>query len=223
MKYFKLEYSLDKREIGDYPQIQKFKKGYDQHKPESCSQIGRYYFGIKPDVEIDFDCLQLTGKAKPTDYVSSSYLNSLTGMLISPDLNKFLSHLRLPDHISYSTGLYQKDQLISNGYKWIHFIKSYPETVSFVNSEFFLDHPEAGYKKIFIKSFAEYQEKQAKISYKINSQKLVLNSKYVSRFDVLRIGVVKNETYVTESLKDEMIAKRFTGLVYEPADYLIIS
>ena len=44
MKYFKLETSLNMKEIGNYPQIQDFKKGYDVDKKESCSQIARYYF-----------------------------------------------------------------------------------------------------------------------------------------------------------------------------------
>lgn len=222
MKYYKLEFSLDKKEIGDYPQIQKFKKGYNPNKQESCSQIARYYFGIKPDVVVDFNCLELSTKAKLTDYVSASYLNALTGLLISRRLYDFLSSLRIPEHIFYQTHVYQKDVLIADNYLWMHFIKSYPELIDYSKSDFFLDHSEANYKKIPITSFAEYKEVQDKVRYKVNAKRLVLEKGFVSRFDVLRIGVVRNETFVTEAVKDEMIAKGFTGLVIEPADYLIV-
>ncbi|HVG17078.1 MAG TPA: hypothetical protein VM935_19050 [Chitinophagaceae bacterium] len=222
MKYYKLEFSLDKKEIGDYPQIQKFIKGYNPNKQESCSQIARFYFGIKPDVEVDFNCLGLSSKAKLTDYLSASYLNALTGLLISRKLCDFLSGLRIPDNISYQAHVYQNEKLISDNYLWMHFINSYPELINYSKSDFFLDHSEANFKKVDITSFDEYKALQDKVRYKVNSNKLVVKKEFDDRFDLLRIGVVRNETYVTEIVKDEMVAKEFTGIVFEPADYLVV-
>lgn len=222
MKYYKIEFSLDKKVIGDYPQIQKFKKGYNPNRQESCSQISRYYFGIKPDVAVDFNCLELSSKAKLTDYVSASYLNALTGLLISRELYDYLLELRIPEHSFYQAYVYQKDVLITNNYVWIHFINSYPELIDYPKSEFFLDHSEANYKEISVSSFTEYEKVQNKVRYKVNAKKLVLKKELVSKFDVLRIGVVRSEIFITEAVKDEMIAKGFTGIVYEPADYLIV-
>jgi len=222
MKYFKLDFSLDKREIGNYPQIQNFKKGFDDDKKESCSQIARYYFGKKPDLEIDFDCLELAKKARLTDYVSSSYLNSLTGLLVSDNLFSFFSGLRLVSYISYKAPIYQKGNLLSADYRWIHFIEKYSEMINYPESDFFLDHPEARFKKLLIRSFAEYKIEEDKTQFAINSKRLVLKKEHADKFDVLRIGVVKNETYVTEIVKNEMINKGFTGMVYESADHLIV-
>src|SRR5688572_13073895 len=123
MKYFKLDFSLNKKEIGNYPQIQDFKKGYDDDRKETCSQIARYYFGKRPDMEIDFDCLELANKARLTDYISSSYLNSLTGLLVSDNLFSFFSGLRMVSYISYKAPIYQKGNLLSVDYEWIHFIE----------------------------------------------------------------------------------------------------
>lgn len=222
MNYYKLEFSLVKKEIGDYPQVQKFKKGYNSNRQESCSQIARYYFGVKPDVEIDFNCLELSSKAMLTDYMSSSYLNALAGLLISQRLYDFFSGLRVPNHISYKACIYQKEKLVSDNYLWVHFISSYPELIDYSKSNFFLDHSEANFKKVLIASINEYKDLQDKVRYKVNTDKLVLKKELADKFDMLRIGVVRNETYVTESVKDEMIAKGFTGIVYEPADYLIV-
>lgn len=222
MYYYKLEFSLEKQEIGDYPQVQKFKKGYDSNRKESCSQIARYYFGMKPDIEIDFNCLELSNKARLTDYVSSSYLNALAGLLISQRLYDFFLGLRLPEYISYQAYIYQKEKLVSDSHLWAHFVKSYPEIIDYSKSNFFLDHSEVNYKKVAISSINDYKDLQNRVRYKVNTDKLVLKKVFADKFDVLRIGVVRNETYVTESVKNEMIAKGFTGLVFEPADYLII-
>ena len=222
MKYFKLETSLNKKEIGNYPQIQDFKKGYNDDKKESCSQIARYYFGKRPDVEIDFDCLELANKARLTDYISSSYLNSLTGLLVSDNLFSFFSGLRLVSYISYKAPIYQKGNLLSADYRWIHFIEKYSEMINYPESDFFLDHSEARFKKLLIRSFAEYKKEEDKTQFAINSKRLVLKKEHADKFDVLRIGVVKNETYVTEIVRNEMINKGFTGIVYESADYLIV-
>jgi hypothetical protein len=222
MKYFKLESSLNKKEIGNYPQIQDFKKGYDDDRKESCSQIARYYFGKRPDVEIDFDCLELANKARLTDYISSSYLNSLAGLLVSDNLFSFFSGLRVVSYISYKAPIYQKGNLLSADYRWIHFIERYSEMINYPESDFFLDNSEVRRKKISIRSFAEYENEQDKAQYAINSERLVLRKEIAEKFDVLRIGVVRDETYVTETVKNEMINKGFTGIVYRPADYLIV-
>jgi len=222
MRYFKLEFSLDKKEIGEYPQIQKFKKGYNANKQESCSQIARYYFGKRPDVEIDFDGLELANKAKLTDYLSSSYLNALTGLLVSDNLYNFFSGLQMASHISYLSRIYQKGDLISENYRWVHFIESYPEIINYSKSDFFLDHSEVNFKKLSIRSFVEYKNEQEKVRYKINSHRLLLKKELAIKFDILRIGVVKNETYVKETVKNEMVNHGFAGIVYEPADYLIL-
>jgi len=222
MKYFKIAVSLDIKEIGNFPQIQKFKKGYDDDRKESCSQIARYYFGKKPDVNIDFDCLELAKKAKLTDYMSASYLNDLTGLLASKNLHQFLTDLRTVDHVDYTVPIYQDGIIVSEGYKWIHFIQSYPDIINFVESDFFLDHSEANYKRLSLKSFVDYRTEQDRALYKINSKRLVLRSELVSKFDILRLGVVRNETFITEEVKNAMVERQFSGIVYEQADFLIV-
>jgi|GEM_PF-3372248 len=222
MKYFKLEFCLEKSIVGDFPQIQQFKKGYDPNRRESCSQVGRYFFGKKPDVEIDFDGLQLSNNAKLTDYVSSSYLNSLTGLLVSERLFDFLMTLNSVEFVSFPTKIYQKEQIVSNSYKWLHFVEVYPGMINFPKSHFFLDHSEAKYKEVKVDSFEMYSVMQNQTSYDINSKRIVLNPNTVSHLDVLRLGTISCDTYVTESVKELLIENKFTGLVYEPAENLIL-
>jgi len=213
---------LDLKEIGDYPQIQNFRKGYNPNRRESCSQISRFFFGKKPDVEIDFDCLEMATKAKLTDYVSCSYLSQLTGLLVSNKLFKFLSALKMPDHISYAAPIYQKGETLSSDYKWVHFTGFYPEMINFPASNFYLDHSEVNYKELSINSLLEYNAAQNNIQYKINAKKLVLKQEVAYASDILRIGSVRNETYISEVIKNEVITQGFTGMVFEPADYLVV-
>lgn len=222
MKFYKLKFSLDLKEIGDYPQIQNFKKGYNPNRRESCSQISRYFFGKSPDVEIDFDCLKLSTRAKLTDYVSCSYLSQLTGLLVSNELYKFLSALKMPTHISYAAPIYKKDETHFSDFKWVQFTKSYPEIIDYQTSEFYLDHSDVCYKKITINSYPEYKVAQDNVQYKINAKKLVLKRTILNEFDVVRIGIVCNEIYITEVIKDEMVTKEFTGIAFEPADNLLV-
>lgn len=223
MKYFKLDSSSRIKDVGDFPQIQKFKNGYDYGRRESCSQISRYFFGKKPDIEIDFDGLELSKKAKLTDNLSASYLNELTGLLVSKNLYDFFSSLRTAEYLIYSTSIYQNGSILSKDYKYLHYIRSYPEMINYAASAFFLNHSDVNYKNIQINSFAEYDHENEKSRYIIKAKKLVSRKEMANEFDVLRIGLVVNaHTYITDGIKDEMVAKGFTGMTYKAADFLVV-
>jgi len=49
-----------------------------------------------------------------------------------------------------------------------------------------------------------------------------LKKEIAGRFDVLRVGVDKYHTYVTETVKKQMEDIGFTGIEYIPADDLIV-
>lgn len=222
MTYYKIQFSLDKKEVGDFPQIRELKKGYNSTKKESCSQISRYYFGIKPDVQIDFDCLELSIKAKLTDLLSSSYLNMLTGLLISRKVYDYFLSLRVPEHICYSALVYQKDQIIADNYLWMHFTGNYSQIIDFSKSQFYLDHSDANYQILKIKSLSDFEAMQSRSSYKINARQLYLKKDIALQFDIMRLGIVRNDIFITDAVRQEMIARGFSGITYEYVDYLIV-
>ncbi len=221
MKYFKLNHTLDLKIIGDFPQIQTFKKGYDSKRDNSCSRIGRYISEI-PTIPFDFDGLELAKKAKLTDYTIAAYLSDLSGLLVNPALYDFLSKIQVVDYVKYPVKIYRSGELITDEYTWLHYSRSYPEFINFEKSDFYLDHSEAHYKKLSLKNYESFLNAKKNSDYIIESKRLVLKKTLVSEFDVLRIGIVKFDTYVTEAIKNQMVDKGFTGIVYEPADYLII-
>ena len=221
MRFLKLSTSLNLKEIGDYPQIQTFKKGYDSSRPESCSRISRYDSEV-PALTFDFDGMQLTKTAILTDCLNASYMSTLTGLLINDSFRSFISSKRIVENMIYPVGLYRGDEKLPNKYSWLHYTKIYPEMINYKLSHFFLNHSEANFKQIPISSYEEYLREQGITEFIIDSTYLVLRRNIASSFDILRIGVIKYETYVTEEVKDEMVANGFTGLVYEPADFLVI-
>lgn len=220
MELFKLKFDLNLKITGAYPQIQKFIKGYDSEKVTSCSQVGSMFFSKLPNVSLDFKCLELAKKAKLTDYMSCSYLNELTGLLVSDSFRNFLMKFNLPNSMKYEASIYQNGDILSSNYCWMHYTSTYPEAIQFDASEFFLDHPEANYKKIEIASYNDFKSAETKFPYFINSKRLVLNSKFITRFDLIRIGVIHHETFVNEKLKDNIIGEKFTGIDFEKINCL---
>ena len=221
MKFYIFKHSLSIPDVGVFPQVQDFKSGYDNRRPESCSRISRYESEV-PLLNFDFDGMQLKSKAKLTDYLTASYMSDLSGLLVSGYLCSYIKSKRIVENIIYPVGLYSNNEKLSNEYYWIHYTKTYPEIINYKQSKFFLNHNEAKYKEIIIESNEDFVMKQEGSEYIIDSRYLVLKKEITEQFDFLRIGVVKNATYVTEAVRDEMIAKGFTGIVYEPADYLIV-
>lgn len=219
--FYKIEPSIEISVVGDFPQIQKFKKGYNMNRRESCSQIARYFFGKKPDVQVDFDGLQLSNKAKTTDYLSSSYLNNLTGMLVSSGLFNYLTSLKIPEFIKYRATIYKKEQILAEDFYWIHFIKSYPELINFSESSFFLNHSEVKFKDIYINDILEYTQKQSSVAYKIEAKRLVLHKGAIN-FDLIRIGIIENRLLVTEEIMRDLVSKNFMGFQFNPADNIVI-
>jgi hypothetical protein len=220
MKYFKIDYTTDLKVIGDFPQIQTFIKGYDSNRDNSCSRIGRYISEI-PTIPFDFDGLELAKSAKLTDYISASYLSILSGLLITKVLYDFLGKLRVVNYLRYPVKIYSGGELITDEYTWLHYSRSYPEFIDFEKSEFYLDHPEVNYKKLSLKTYESFLEEKAHSNYIIESKRLVLKKGLASQLDVIRLGVIKGASYVTEVVKDEMCDRGFTGIVYEQAEYLI--
>ena len=222
-KYYHLDRTLDTKIIGNYPQMQNFVKGYDSDRLESCSKIARYYCARIPDKQLDFDGLELAKRAKLTDYTHAAYLSSVCGLLVSPGLFNYFKELHMVDYITYDAKIYQKNSNeVFATYKWIHYTKDYPGMIDYAKSYFYEDHPKPSYKRLHIKSFEEYKVTQERVQYMIDAKQLVLKKEIINQYDVLRIGVIKSETYVTETVKKQMEEKGFTGIEFKPADYLVV-
>ena len=206
------------KEIGNFPQIQKFIKNYDDDKENSCSNIARYSIDEKTKLAFDFDGLQIGKKTILTDYMSCSYLNSLAGLLISKRFFEFIKSCKFPEYECFNVKIYQNETYIDNEYYWIHYIKKYPELINFNKSIFFINHPEANYKILNIKSNDELYRFQKSINYLIDFKHMVLNKDVLSEFDFFRLGTIDGETYINDNMKKKMIDFGINGLVYIPVE-----
>ncbi len=132
MKFYLLENSTRRKEIGYYPQCCCVPDGcntgmYD--KPNSITNLKNSYF---PDFEPEI-IVQLEKKAKLTDIVS--HLNFLCrGLFINEKVKNILEQFNLPDHKFYPGSLIYQDQKLS--YFWFHLVKKDLQGINFSESEF---------------------------------------------------------------------------------------
>jgi len=134
MQYYIFKEACDTKETGPvYPQIQKWKPGYDDDKPDSYYS---YYTAAKsgdfPDFTPDLDSLIIHGRAKPTDIMSSVIS---TGFIISKKLKVLFDQFVFPPHRFYPAKVLHKKIEIGD-YYFMHIISNYSDFVNYPKSTF---------------------------------------------------------------------------------------
>ncbi len=220
MQYYILEKACDTKETGPaYPQIQKWKKGYDKNKSDSYYSYYRASMkGTFPDFEPDLNSLVMHGWAKPTDLVSS-FLSD--GFIVSAKLKLLFQQFHLPPiHYYPAKVIYKKNDLI--GYYFMHIISDYTDFVDYSKSSFiasgnFNSNP----APIILTSKKEYIEESEKLKedffvdklpYRsIKSEKICFNAGFDQSLEGFKIGPFNINFYISENLKDALIKDSITG------------
>lgn len=108
MKTYKLEHSLDLKEVSVYPQIQEFSLSYPiKQKPYFYQgEDGRF------DESIEFPVYKMMGKAKLTDLISIVPL--VDNLMISSKCFKLFQNLKLPEYQIFPIKFEYKRNLIED-------------------------------------------------------------------------------------------------------------
>mgnify|MGYP003595409967 CR=1 FL=1 len=108
MKTYKLENSLDLKEVGVYPQIQEFSLSYPiKQKPYFYQgEDGRF------DESIEFPVYKMMNKAKLTDLISNVPL--VDNLMISSKCFKLFQNLKLPEYQIFPLKFEYKRNLIED-------------------------------------------------------------------------------------------------------------
>ncbi|MBT3421881.1 MAG: hypothetical protein HOD63_15870 [Bacteroidetes bacterium] len=216
MKYYRLIESTNLKEIGIYPQVIDHKKDYDEDKLDSYMLTNKFPSEL-PCINFDFDGLLLNNRSKYTDLVSSSFLNSLIGLIISSQFLKIVENFKTVDYKLFNACLYFKKMRVQ--YYWMHYTSELTEYIDFENSVFRLKTSE-GRKEVLLKSIDDYFELRNSIkSWSIvKPTKLSLFKQMDYSYDLFRIGLIDSNTYVSERLKDEFAKNNITGVEFEDTD-----
>ncbi|TWI93799.1 hypothetical protein JN11_04947 [Mucilaginibacter frigoritolerans] len=232
MQYYIFKESCATEETGPvYPQIQRWRSGYDDDKPDSFYS---YYLiakgGAFPDFIPNMDSLLLHGKAKTTDLLS--FATSVTGFMINKKLKMLFEQFVFPPHRFYQAKVIHK-QVQINDYWFMHIISDYTDFVdypksAFITSGFSNSEP----KPITLMSKQDYINKAKqlqdnsfikKLPYRsINAKKIHLNEKFNKDLDFFQINRFDINFYMSQELKDAIIRNGITGCDILPADNLII-
>jgi hypothetical protein len=231
MQYYIFKGACATKETGPvYPQIQKWKPGYNDDKPDSYySYYNAAKGGIFPDFEPNLDSLLLHGKAKPTDFLSSGLS---IGFIINKKLKTLFEQFTLPPHRFFSAKIiYKKEEL--NDYYLMHIVSDYTDFIdysksTFITCGFFNSNPVPlilTSKQDFTRQSVELQNNfntNTKDYRSIEATEIHLNQKFNKSLDFFKIGQVDINFYISQNLKDALLENNITGCDLQPAPQIFI-
>jgi len=213
VKVYELSYSVDEAITGvDDRQI----TGFIDPENDSRKRTAEYqeiYYDLLGD---DFDLTKFCADegAKPTDFLSSDYLNT-DGVFISSDFIKLLDRFFICSH-KYRD-VYIKHLSEKKDYRFLNLIMC--PNINFKESSFVIcdEVKDVKYEEIKLSSLQEFRDNINKLSEKkgydftIAPQKIVLNSTY----DLFKYEL-SGEFLISESLKNALENSALTGYEIEP-------
>ena len=234
MKFYLFKEACSTKEIGpNYPQIQKWKPGYKEDKPDSyysyyeASSKGSNFPPFVPDL----DGLVMCNSAKPTDIISS--ILSI-GYIINEKTKIIIEQFKFPSYKLYPTKIIHKNLELKN-YYLLHIAsdnKDYLDFIDYDRSIFITagvarDHPQ----NIAITSKQQYLETSRKLQndFSVNksnyctifAEKICFNSEFDKNLDFFTapFGV---DNYISYNLKCALIENGITGCDIEATNRILI-
>lgn len=138
MKYYLLSWSVNKKEIGYYPQT------IGNEFIDENGELPLYSKGNITNEEFPSDLtnfnFEIHKKAKLTDVVDASNI-SARGLLVSEKVKNIMSEFNILNHKFYSASVLFKGKEYS--YYWLHIVNTSLEGIDFLNSNFI----EVGYTR----------------------------------------------------------------------------
>jgi len=193
---------------------------YNYKAPNSVYALSRAVEKF-PDFSPNLDYFIVHGKAKLTDLLSVAPIHG--GFLISNRFKLLLEKFHLAPHKFYPAKVYHKKQF--HEYYWMHIICNLTNLVDYPNSTFFFylnfSH-NLGY--IAIASKDDYEQKKEKVkkdnpgkTITIWAEKIKLNSDFDTSLHLFEIGGFDSNYYISQPLKEAIVAANITGCHIAPA------
>jgi hypothetical protein len=231
MQYYIFKEACDTKETGHvYPQVQKWKPGYDDDKPDSFYS---YYLAAKggtfPGFTPDMDSLILHGRAKPTDLLS--FATSITGFMISKKLKTIFGEFSFPPHRFYPANILHK-KIALEGYYFMHIISDYTDFVDYPKSTFITcGFSNSDPQPITLTSKQDYINKAKQLqndsfvkqlAYRsIQAKEIYFNEKFNKKIDLFQIDRFDINFYISQNLRNALIENEITGCDFQSTSRIL--
>lgn len=230
MQYYIFKEACATKETGqEYPQIQKWKLGYNDDKADSYYS---YYDAsskgsILPDFAPDLDALVMHNRSKQTDLISSGLS---IGLIISKKLKIIFEQFKFPPHRFYTAKIIHK-KIELNDYYFMHVVSDYYndylDFLDYDQSVFVTTGISGGEPKgITLNSKQDYLNKaqqlqkdfsEKKVYRAIKAEKICFNAKFDKNLDCF-IAPFGIEYYISQRLKAALFENGITGVEIQSTD-----
>ena len=207
IKYYAIDTSIERKIVGDLPQISDVKNGLQREYIEQYNVIKKAT-SFPSDIPA-LDRLSLNAAARVTDLVSCSFLNGLMGLLISEKVKEIFDSFKLERARYYDAKIYVGEAVYP--YYFLYFLDS-TNIVDYPQSKFVVtDYLDMNEKPIQLTSFEDHKKKNEEIEVGniIKSRSLAIKfhaDVFVLPFDA--------NIYVSEKAMLEMIDKNVSGVEF---------
>lgn len=212
MKYFKLTFSNNRKEIGAFPQS------------EDCilGDIQQDFIPLEGIINIDFKLPEpiLEKKAKQTSYIKVVAISNF--LVINDDFLDFFKKFNIGSYQDWKIKVWQNKQLIPNYNLFFMNDTKQDRYIDFSNSEFYSkklgDWDNSSIQQpVLVNDYKEYvyeQEELRKDQLMLLHHKITLDLRKATE-DMFRIvNVSPNGYFVSEKLKNAIEDKGFTGMEF---------
>lgn len=212
MNYTRIDYSVELKEIGAYPQAYQIKEDrFDRVSPTSPWVIKRHEISIvEPKLNLVLD-----KRAKLTDILSTDILSF--GFIVSKKLKDVLVDFNLPTHKFYACSVFFKG--IEYEYYWFHFVTN--EFMNWVNEEesnlkirpLNIEHRDEVTGIINLKLSNEErlnQLRQIPLGNGVFWETLKFKKRF-PKFDIFNTNELGNMTLISNDLLNALIDNKITG------------
>jgi hypothetical protein len=223
--YYIVKDSLDEKTVGtDFPQTHDFIKGYKMNAHHALDEFydsKKKHYPDFPDFIPDLGGMKLSGRAKLTDWVSTSF----GGALITPRFHEILEKYNLCPHRFYPVTLYARN--VPHEYFYLHIISDYSDFVDYKKSTFvernsyetrgtfFVDS-----KEDMLKKREEIENRNKGTTFSLWGDNIIMNSEFNRELDFFKISRIDANMYSSKRLVDDIIKNNLTGLKFIVAEKL---
>lgn len=213
MRYYQMNYSTNKKEIGDFPQSQTMSKGYNYGAPNSVYNLD---YWRKITIEPSLDAFELSKKAKILDYMSAVTISF--GLIITDRFRKVLSGFNCdPDYQVFDLKFVRGIDSWNYIYYFNYSIRT--EYISFKDMSFFeTSIIGTDPKPININSFEQFKNYNIPVNKSIMPDQLILEN---PEYDLFRLSNPALGYYVSERLMNAIKEAGMTGIDFKPIDELV--
>ncbi len=205
----------------EYPQAQEMVEAYSYDAPDSI-YITSYHDGVELPCTPNLNAIKVMSRAKLTDLLSVAML-STSGLLISRRMQLLLQDFVLVNHKFYPATIKHKKELFDDKYVYLHLISDLREFVDYKRSVFYSSV--SGYN-----GNLRFESKDDTLAYyEVEDRRHTLRSKQIAflpsfiNYDLFYISNFNKNIYISQKLRDHLLANHVTGASFTLANDIVSS